>query len=160
MTLLAGNRVRASDANTLDTRITAEELSRYVEITSNPTGVTSATLADISGLSLSASLTSGRSYLVTFKCRGVQTTSGTTDVSQIAITAAGTVIDDGFWITSGGTSARWKPVLWARYVAAATGSVTFTVQQARVAGGAGTTTIGASATSPASLWVVAAGIPT
>lgn len=160
MTVLAGNRVRASDINALDTRVTAAELSRYVEITSNPTGTTSATLADISGLSLAVSVTSGRSYDVIFKCRGVQTTSGTTDVVQLALTAATVVIDDGFWICTGGTSARWKPVLWARYVAAATGSITFTVQMARVAGGAGTATIGAAATSSAALWVADAGIPT
>lgn len=145
---LAGERVRASD-------ITGFERG-YAEITANPPGVTSAALADIAGLSVGVQVVSGRLYQVMFNARGVQSTVNT-DVVQLALAAGGTVIDDGFWIATGGASARWKPNLWARYLAASTGLVTFTVQMAR-ASGTGTVTIGATSGS-AKLWVIDAGLP-
>lgn len=148
---LAGERVRASD-------ITGFEVG-YAQITSNPTGTTSSTLADIAGLSVSVPVVSGRLYQVIFNARGVQSSVGaTSDVVQLALTADGTVIDDGFFITTGANSARWKPNLQARYLATATETIEFTVQMCRNSG-SGTCTIGASANSPAKLWVIDAGLP-
>lgn len=147
---LAGERVRASD-------ITGFEKG-YAQITANPTGTTSAALADIPGLSVDVDVVAGRLYQVQFNARGVQSATSSTDVMQLALAADGVVIDDGFFITSGAGSARWKPQLWARFLAAATETVTFTVQMARNSG-TGTATIGCSANSPGKLWVIDAGEP-
>src|SRR5690242_12416759 len=123
---LAGERVRASDISNFEIG--------FAEITANPTGTTSSTLADVAGLSFTGSVISGRLYQVMFTCRGVQSATSATDVVQLAILVNGTVIDDGFWITTGSTSARWKPNMWARYLATSTGSVTFKIQMARNSG--------------------------
>jgi hypothetical protein len=121
----AGQVIKASDS------LTGAALD-VVTLTANSAANTSATLADLTGATTTVPVINGRSYEISFRCRGVQSTVAN-DVIQIALLAAGTQVADGFFIATG-TSARAAPIMYGVFDCVSSGSVTFKVQYARNSG--------------------------
>jgi hypothetical protein len=123
-------------------------------LTTNPTGTTSATLADITGLSVTISGIASRTYKVSFAFRGVQSTvAAATETVQLALVVGSTVIAD-VYVNCGSvaSSARNGGTLTGLYIPGSTASFTAKVQMARPAG-TGTVLVAAAATSPLTLFV-------